>query len=537
MSHKRQSPTRRRPAGELELRRSPEEWIGGRLTGPAYVAEDVPMRPDLVIRICGEDILRVELVRPEAPAGVVGEQLREAMRSPMVGKPRRPQRIRVADPSLVQAIRLVVDKATPIEVGPTPELARLSQTLTCYLYDSAPAQQPSYLQHGRISAETMGGFFRAAAALFHEQPWKIIPTDSDLLLLDIPALGLSERCASIIGQMGESFGFLLFDSVEGHRSMQTAGLTIQTTGAAPHDLGTPIFSVNYERGADIPTFMRREIVRHDWEVASTSGYPHIVLVDADHVERPYSEQDVVRAWGAASALLRFLRQHRAALRCGDGVPGRASPALPSLESRFVLDDVPGAPEARVVSPHPDAEALAADDMDEDWEYGLAVVETFLKSEAEAGKADEWLGRARAVCESLLEYKLDHLLEEVGGWTAAQVESFLLDYFPSEVVVEGHVVAQVPEILRTFFAYLLELGFLTERSAAAIDKRIAARQQAFLRRVQDPGRFGLAKSLMTELRRQGVDLTDVAAMQAFLHQHVEALHGAGAAPFGPPRRRR
>src|SRR5580658_1956740 len=126
MSRKRRSQQCRRP---VEIYRAPEEWIGGRLPGPAYAAEDVPTRPDLVIWMAGDEILRVELVRAAAPLGVVGEQLRKAMCHPLVGPPRRPRSVRVSDPALVAVLWPILDAATPIEVGPTPALERLREAL------------------------------------------------------------------------------------------------------------------------------------------------------------------------------------------------------------------------------------------------------------------------------------------------------------------------------------------------------------------------------------------------------------------------
>lgn len=115
-------------------------------------------------------------------------------------------------------------------------------------------------------------------------------------------------CVSIIGAAGESFGFLVFDSVEALESMARfhGGLP---EGERPN-LGMRIFSANYDRGADIPKSMRREVAKHGWEVVSPDAYPHIAWVDPDCTARPLSDDDVLTGAACAAALARFFADHR-----------------------------------------------------------------------------------------------------------------------------------------------------------------------------------------------------------------------------------
>jgi hypothetical protein len=67
--------------------------------------------------------------------------------------------------------------------------------------------------------------------------------------------------------------------------MQRAcGPSLQT-GSAPQDLGTPILSLNFERRADIPASMRREIKKHGWEVAGPAAYPRVFRRMINHDSR------------------------------------------------------------------------------------------------------------------------------------------------------------------------------------------------------------------------------------------------------------
>ena len=39
-----------------------------------------------------------------------------------------------------------------------------------------------------------------------------------------------------------------------------------------HDLGATMLSLNFERGAHLPTGLRKEAIRYGWEVASPDAY-------------------------------------------------------------------------------------------------------------------------------------------------------------------------------------------------------------------------------------------------------------------------
>jgi hypothetical protein len=82
--------------------------------------------------------------------------------------------------------------------------------------------------------------------------------DDELLQIDCPDLGASGKVISIIGNLGESFGVLVFDSVEAFEALAEHGEVVER-GRRPKRLRTSIFSINFERGADIPKSMRAEI--------------------------------------------------------------------------------------------------------------------------------------------------------------------------------------------------------------------------------------------------------------------------------------
>jgi len=127
----------------------------------------------------------------------------------MAGPRRCPHRIRVAEPALIDPVRRVVGPSVVIESGPTPELDAIAKLMATDLC-AGDEETQSYLEAGRISPQAVARFFEAAARLYRTAPWEVL-WDSQLLGIDIPALGVAGHAASVIGALGESFGVLLHE--------------------------------------------------------------------------------------------------------------------------------------------------------------------------------------------------------------------------------------------------------------------------------------------------------------------------------------
>jgi hypothetical protein len=115
-------------------KKAPEqlEWIGGTLKLPVYVEidGDAPYQPPVVLWMNQDGaILSLLPVDGDAEDEALLSALTEAMERPALGSPSRPERVRLADPALAQAL---VAKLEDIEVivAPTPELDLAVETIT-----------------------------------------------------------------------------------------------------------------------------------------------------------------------------------------------------------------------------------------------------------------------------------------------------------------------------------------------------------------------------------------------------------------------
>jgi hypothetical protein len=190
------------------------EWVGGQLRAPAYVTAGDPYRVEIILWLeVPEDIVvGTEVVDPRAPASVT-QILVRSMLQPLVGPPRRPTRIRVADAALAAELRAVVPDVDVV-VAPTPEL----DAVLAHMAATMPAgdEGESYLETGRVPADVVATLFRAAEMLYRLAPWKTA-SDDQVLRVDIPALGVDGACLSIIGVD------VLLKEMENHESRLAEG--------------------------------------------------------------------------------------------------------------------------------------------------------------------------------------------------------------------------------------------------------------------------------------------------------------------------
>jgi hypothetical protein len=264
-------------------------------------------------------IVGQEVVAPEDTDGAVARVLLAAMERPLAGPPRRPDRVRVADASLAAEVRAALGDTTPIEVAPTPEFDALLQAMLESF--SGEDEAESYLEQGRVPPQAVGKLFRAAEILYSIAPWQVA-TDDQLLRMDIPALGVEGACVSIIGNLGESLGLLIFPSLAGYEAFGRVAEehARHALGSGPIDLGTDCLALNFERGADLPPGMRREVVAHGWPVADANAYPRVERRERDGASRPLVERDLKIASACATSLSAFFAKHQSLFEADEFEP-------------------------------------------------------------------------------------------------------------------------------------------------------------------------------------------------------------------------
>jgi len=283
------------------------EWVGGRRRSPFYVTEVPPYRPDIVLwmELPSNLVLAVDTVHPDEEPSALARTLTAAMTEPLVGPPRRPRSVRVADEAdAAEARAALFGSDIEVIVAPTPELDALFEEVAADLGGAEGDEEPSYLEGGRVSPEVVADLFAAARALYAMAPWKQLD-DDQTLRLDIPVLGVEGACVSIIGALGQSHGLVIFPSAVAYQAFVAAAGQGLRPGA-PVDLGTTTLSLTFEPATKLPAGMRREALEYGWPVAGPDAYPRVEHRDRDGVPRPLEERDLEIATRCALALVGFV---------------------------------------------------------------------------------------------------------------------------------------------------------------------------------------------------------------------------------------
>ena len=503
------------------------EWMGGLALLPAWVTgEGEPYRPEALIWIDANGcVLGHEVGAPGDVVGRAAASLRRAIEQPMVGRPHAPDRLRVASAELAQALQAA---GTGIEIvcAPTPEVDEVLAAMCESFGEGAGGPDDvatSYLGHG-IGPDAMAAMFRAAAGLYRAKPWEIVPDDGHLISVTIEALGVRDQVVSIIGQMGESFGFVLFPSRDDFRMFADA-VEVLAAGGKPA-LPSHV-SLNFERGAELDVALLDEIGQHGWEVAGPDAYPWLVVVEPDLVGRTPSASELVIVEAISLALTMLLADEAALLEAWEGgapvergLTG-SPPAGRHTVTLRVAADVDQRDDAgpvsrveldadRLVADQLDAQQLASrsspdlmaalfdldkdiDDIDDVYDSASEALEgelfrRFARSEEARGLPDpHW-------CEMILRYAADYLGVTVATLDARGLREIVFEVIPSQVSVGADVAPSIITESRAFWSFLKrETGL--EQADACLDVLGGDAVGRLEAELMDPRNFGMAKSLV------------------------------------------
>lgn len=281
---------------------------------PAYVTgEGEPYRPEVLVWMGADGaLLGSTAAHPDELLLVASDSLRRTIEQPAYGPPHAPVRVRVASEALAATLR-AGHPGLEVVCAPTPELDEVLAMMREQMGEDDGTEQ-SYLSP-EVPAEAMASLFKSVAALYRASPWKVVPDDESLFSVSIEQLGVRDAVISVIGQMGENYGLLLFSGLDDFEAFVDAAYPIEW-GEAPEFPAH--FSLNFERGAELAPELRKEISENRWEVAGANAYPWLVAIDEDLVARPPTAREVTMTEAIALAFTRVLAEKEVLLDAWKG---------------------------------------------------------------------------------------------------------------------------------------------------------------------------------------------------------------------------
>ena len=425
-------------------------------------------------------------------------------------------RLRVEDDKLAEALRQRAGESMQILVAPTPELDRALDAFEEFTHRARAGKEPTWTDDAE--AEAKAGFYEAAARFERSRPWKKA-SDGHVLAIDVPALGRKGACASILGNAGETFGLLLLRSIADYIAFLR--LSDQATGGRRHapGAGVPLFSINFDRPRDLPAGKKlaAEARAHGFVPGPQGRLPYILNLSPDAVAAPPTTDDYRLATACLEAVRRFIEKHGELF---------TSPPRQRVEESSTIVMPAGGLDVVVTAPPRELpwrwgeeepiEGLRERDREE-------IAAAFHAARRAEDASSEEADADRSAAEELLEFKT-----RSGGaladWTPDDVAAYMLEYYPSHGSETGEELRSIPSRLDAFLAWLAASGRGPAARLEASRRKLADLRQRFLDEAGDARRFGPAKSVVQAMRQANVDITDEAAVDAFMRDFNRRLAG-------------
>lgn len=470
---------------------------------PAYVTgEGPPYRPEMLLWLdAGAGLLVVgsQVGRPGELLGKACDSLRAAIAKPVAGPPRVPNRLRVASAELAETLR-AGHPTIDIVCGPTPEIDELVADMNETMADELGSEQ-SFLAGG-ASLDAMASFFRAAAALYRAKPWKLVPP-GEVVSVTVDSHDTRGAALTVMGHLGESFGFLLFPGMADFNAYIAAAESLDR-GEEPT---WPTYLVlNYMRSTELEASARKEVAEHHWELANTRAYPWTVAMDKDAIPRPPTARELALLEAVAAGLVELVGERKAVdAAFAGGEPCRRD---------YVISTHAGEVPVTLLAPHPEAPADAEDDVLADL-YELEEQGDIHDDELRQPMEDELV---RQLMESPEGSKISDmeghrmLMELAANYVGASIATLqpwalrevLFDIIPRKVSVEAREAGAIVEDCRALYRFL-DRAYGLEQAEECLDVLGSGAEKKLAKALADPCNFGMAKSLFASGKDAGFDM--------------------------------
>lgn len=482
------------------------EWVGAAIQLPSFITgEGEPYRPVAMIwvEVASGAIVGSEVLRPGEVFADAARLFRQATQAPHFGPPRVPGRLRVDSEELAAALRGRIGDVE-LSVAPTPEADIVAQAMREGMRRAASDDGDddgddgpiSYLIDG-ITPDDAAAYLAAAARFWKAAPWDVLPSD-EFLSISCEALGIARGAISVVGQLGESYGFTLLHS-ESDAAAYVDALP-DDPAAPPEWLPRHVMFLFSER-AETPPPIIREVAAHGWQLAHADAYPLASVLDTDLIGRPLTRGELHGLTAVLEAIASFVTEAPAladAWDTGEPCTWRQEVATPGGPIVVEL--------AAPLYMQRDSAERELDELDATHARVDAYLDVLATTRALDDDSLRW-------ADMLSHMAADHMGALVHELSPDELDELLFEIVPEKVSCQPDDAPAIVSTMRALLAREAALGAPRARSLLASLPDDAAQQLARL--LADPQNFGMAKSIVMAGMQAGFDMRTPGEIDAYL----------------------
>lgn len=486
------------PTSKKTSAKDTREWVGGTVTLPGFITGEPGenYRPLMFMWLNEiQLVVGMSIINPENEPFDAISFLKDTISNPNDSLPGAPSHIRINDSTVAKQLQRAFP-SIEVSIGPTPELDEVIEAMADELGgDNSPQLYSDITKRNYIISD----FFDSTAALYTFAPWETVPRDDCIIGVTVESLGVSDGVLCIIGQQQESFGVLLFDSLN---SYERYGLFIDAMETGAMATIPPHRALAFEKANDIDPEVRKDIVRHQWKVANPNAYPILMCADDDRLLRPITENDIELFDVIAQTLRAALSntQFVNALKGDDNteldfqILTKNQPVLIELQAPY--------PYQRVLKEQGAKNDLIAELLllertstdAPDWDRHDVITSKLLErylASAEGKAGDIEFGSASLIMSMAFNY----CACTIASITPLALEEILFSIIPRKVMIQSEDAADVINDCRAFLQFLIrEYNLERAKACLAVVDDDAVNKLAYA--LDDPVNFGIGKSIFS-----------------------------------------
>lgn len=270
-------------------------WMVGKKVSPVLVLDDgKPYQPVMLFVVDLDGQIRAfTLGRADHGKALLREVLSAAETAPLAGAPGHPTLVFVEDEELARQIRKALPNSE-VRVRATPELDAIIEELFQQIDQGEEDLQPGGAFLPDVQEHHKSPWYQAAAEMYARAPWMILPEDRALLRVTATPFGLRGAMVCLIGELGESLGFVVFNSRRDFDQYLEAADCLDRNG--PPSLATlpEHLALNYIRVKELPAPVRKQLKTVGHPLAGPNAFPELVHLGSHMVCLPLSVDDLRR---------------------------------------------------------------------------------------------------------------------------------------------------------------------------------------------------------------------------------------------------